>query len=70
MTWSGLDSRGGAVDEARRYIGEGHFAKGSMLPKVQAAVDFAASRPGRTSLITLLAKAKQGIEGSTGTLIG
>jgi carbamate kinase len=58
------------VEEARRYISEGHFAKGSMLPKVQAAVDFAASRPGRSTLITLLAKAKDGIEGRTGTRIG
>jgi len=59
-----------SVDEARRYMGEGHFAQGSMLPKVQAAVDFAASRPGRSTLITLLAKAKDGIEGRTGTRIG
>lgn len=58
------------MDEARGYIREGHFAKGSMLPKVQAAVDFAASRPGRTTLITLLAKAQEGIEGRTGTRIG
>jgi carbamate kinase len=59
-----------SVEEARRYMGEGHFAKGSMLPKVQAAVDFAASRPGRSTLITLLAKARDGIEGRTGTRIG
>jgi carbamate kinase len=59
-----------SVDEARRYMSEGHFAKGSMLPKVQAAVDFAASRPGRSTLITVLAKAKDGIEGRTGTRIG
>jgi carbamate kinase len=59
-----------SVDEARRYMDEGHFAKGSMLPKVQAAVDFAASRPGRSTLITLLAKASDGIEGRTGTRIG
>ena len=59
-----------SVDEARRYIDEGHFAKGSMLPKVQAAVDFAASRPGRSTLITLLAKAKDGLAGRTGTRIG
>ena len=51
-------------------MSEGHFAKGAMLPKVQAAVDFATSRPGRSTLITLLAKAKDGIEGRTGTLIG
>lgn len=48
---------------------EGHFAPGSMLPKVQAAVDFAASKPGRRALITLLEKAKDGINGTTGTLI-
>jgi carbamate kinase len=59
-----------SVDEARRYLREGHFAKGSMLPKVEAAVDFAASRPGRTTLITDLTKAREGIEGRTGTWIG
>jgi len=59
-----------SVEEARRYIDEGHFAKGSMLPKVEAAVEFAESRPGRSTLITLLAKARDGIEGRTGTRIG
>ena len=59
-----------SVDEARRYIAEGHFAKGSMLPKVEAAVEFAASRPGRSTLITLLSRAREGIEGRTGTRIG
>jgi carbamate kinase len=59
-----------SVEEARHYMSEGHFARGSMLPKVQAAVDFAASKPGRSTLITLLAKAKDGIEGRTGTRIG
>ena len=57
------------VDEAKQYIAEGHFAPGSMLPKVQAAVDFAASKPGRQSLITLLEKARDGILGKTGTRI-
>ena len=66
-----LVARGMAsVDDARRYIREGHFAPGSMLPKVEAAVEFAASRPGRRTLITLLGKAREGIEGRTGTLIG
>ena len=41
-------------EEARQYEAEGQFAPGSMLPKVQAAVKFAASKPGRTALITLL----------------
>lgn len=56
-------------EEARKYIGEGHFAPGSMLPKVQAALQFAESKPGRYSLITLLEKAKDGIAGKTGTVI-
>ena len=56
-------------DEARKYIGEGHFAPGSMLPKVEAAVEFAESAPGRSALITLLEKAKDGVAGKTGTAI-
>ena len=57
------------VSEAKQYIAEGHFAAGSMLPKVQAAVDFASSGAGRTAMITLLEKAKDGIQGKTGTKI-
>jgi len=57
------------VDEARKYIGEGQFAPGSMLPKIQAAARFAASKEGRTALITLLEKARDGINGKTGTKI-
>lgn len=57
------------VEEAKQYMEEGHFAPGSMLPKVQAAVDFAESKPGRQALITLLEKAKDGINGATGTRI-
>ena len=56
-------------EEARQYEAEGQFAPGSMLPKVQAAVKFAASKPGRTALITLLEKAKDGVAGRTGTVI-
>ena len=55
--------------EAKVYIEQGQFAKGSMLPKVEAAVKFAESKPGRTALITLLEKAKDGIEGKTGTRV-
>ena len=54
---------------ARAYMDDGEFAPGSMLPKVQAAVEYAESAPGRTALITLLEKAGEGIEGRTGTLI-
>ncbi len=55
--------------QAENYIQEGHFAPGSMLPKVQAAAKFATSKPGRTALITLLEKAKEAIDGQTGTTI-
>ena len=57
------------VAEAKKYVEEGHFAAGSMLPKVQAAIDFAGSGSGRTAMITLLEKAKDGIQGKTGTRI-
>ncbi|MBQ9420427.1 MAG: carbamate kinase [Lachnospiraceae bacterium] len=56
-------------DMAAGYIEAGEFAPGSMLPKVQAALKFAQSGVGRSALITLLEKAKDGIEGRTGTLI-
>ena len=55
--------------EAAQYCAEGHFAPGSMLPKVQAAMRFAESKPGRRALITLLEKARDGIDGKTGTVI-
>ena len=56
-------------DEAQHYIDENQFAAGSMLPKVQAAMAFARSKPGRKAIITLLEKARDGIAGKTGTLI-
>lgn len=58
-----------SVEDAKQYMEEGHFAPGSMLPKVQAAVEFAESGKGRTALITLLQKAKDGVNGTTGTRI-
>ena len=57
------------AEEAKKYIAEGQFAPGSMLPKVEAAVKFAESKPGRIALITLLEKARDGIQGKTGTRI-
>ncbi len=56
-------------DLARKSIRQGEFAPGSMLPKVEAAVEFAESGPGRSALITLLSKASEGIAGRTGTRI-
>ena len=58
-----------SIEDAKKYCDEGQFAPGSMLPKVQAAMDFASSDPNRTALITLLEKAKEGIMGETGTRI-
>lgn len=58
-----------SVEEAKKYVAEGHFAPGSMLPKVEASIRFAESKPGRRSLITLLDKASDGLAGKTGTVI-
>ena len=56
-------------ETAARYIEEGQFAPGSMLPKVQAALAFAQSGEGRSSLITLPERAADGIAGKTGTIV-
>lgn len=55
--------------EARQYMAEGHFAPGSMLPKIQAAVKFVESKPGRKAIITSLDKAALALEGKAGTTI-
>lgn len=57
------------VEEANKYIEEGHFAPGSMLPKIQAAVKFAQSKPNRKAIITSLYKAVDALEGRSGTVI-
>ncbi|MGN2370425.1 carbamate kinase [Clostridium cagae] len=57
------------VTDMKKYLEEGHFAPGSMKPKVEAGIEFASSKEGRYSLITLLEKAKDGITGKTGTRI-
>ncbi len=57
------------VAEAEKYMAEGHFAPGSMLPKVQAAVKFAKANPGKKAIITSLFKAVEAVEGNAGTVI-
>lgn len=57
------------IKTSNQYIKEGHFAPGSMLPKIEAAKSFAISKKGRKSLITSLEKASQGIKGETGTIV-
>lgn len=58
-----------SVSEAKRYIDEGHFAKGSMLPKIEACLDFLSGKPGGRAVISSLESAKPAIEGKTGTVI-
>ena len=50
-------------------VKEGHFAPGSMLPKVEAAIQFANSKPGRQTIITSLDKAYEALEGRAGTVV-
>ena len=56
-------------DEADAYIAQDQVAPGSMLPKVQAACEFAKSREGRKAIIGSLEKAPLALEGKSGTLI-
>ena len=48
---------------------EGQFAPGSMLPKVEACIDFVEALPGRCAVITSLEKAGCAIHGKAGTRI-
>lgn len=57
------------LKECEQYIKEGQFPEGSMLPKIEAAMDFVKSGKGRKTLITSLDKLVEGMEGKTGTLI-
>lgn len=57
------------TDQMKQYMQEGHFAPGSMLPKVEAAVQFAESRPGRLAIITSLEKGLAALLGKAGTRI-
>lgn len=58
-----------SIEEAKKYADEGHFMKGSMLPKVLASVKFAESKKNRISIITSLHKAKEALKGESGTII-
>ena len=55
--------------EMRGYYEAGHFAAGSMGPKVDAALRFVAGAPGRSAVITSLEKALEGALGRAGTII-
>lgn len=58
-----------STTEMEEYIKENQFAPGSMLPKVQAAIDFAASKPGRKAIIASLEKAAEAVDNKSGTII-
>lgn len=56
------------AEEAAKYIEEGQFAPGSMLPKVEAALKFVKANPDKKAIITSLDKAVEALEGKTGTV--
>ncbi len=59
-----------SISEAKQYISEGHFAPGSMLPKVQSCIQFVEeNKHGGVALITSLQKAGEALDGKTGTII-
>lgn len=58
-----------SLADAARYVEEGHFAPGSMLPKVEASMKFVRANPGKKAIITSLNKAIDALEGKTGTLV-
>ena len=58
-----------SVEEAQQYADQGEFAPGSMLPKVQAAIQFASAKKGNEAMITFLEKAREALQGKTGTKI-
>ena len=57
------------LEDAVKYIEEGQFAPGSMLPKVEAAMKFVRANPTKKAIITSLDKAIDALEGKTGTAI-
>ena len=56
-----------SVEEAEKYCGEGHFAPGSMLPKVKAAISFA--KTGGQAIIASLENAGKAVKGESGTIV-
>ncbi|WP_306008418.1 carbamate kinase [Bacillus sp. MMSF_3353] len=57
------------VDELEQHIRDNQFAAGSMLPKIQAAINFANTDPKRKTIITSLEKVHEALEENTGTII-
>ena len=57
------------AEEAEKYISEDHFAKGSMLPKIQAGISFIRQGEGRRTIITDIAHTRDGYLEKTGTIL-
>ena len=57
------------IPQAREYIRQGHFAPGSMLPKVESCISFVENTDGGRALITSLEKAREALQGKTGTML-
>ena len=57
------------AEEAEKYISEDHFAKGSMLPKIQAGISFIRQGEGRRAIITDIAHTRDGYLEKTGTIL-
>ena len=57
------------VSELKQYIGENQFAPGSMLPKVEAAINFVSSGKNKSAIIADLSKVELALEGKSGTKI-
>ena len=57
------------ISEAKKYIKQGHFAPGSMLPKVDSCMSFVENTDGGAALITSLERAREALRGETGTRI-
>jgi len=58
-----------SLEDCYRYMKEGHFAKGSMLPKVESCIEYVEHTENGRALITSLEKAKEALQGLTGTVI-
>lgn len=57
------------IKEAEKYIEEGQFAPGSMLPKIKACIEFVGDNPNKKAIITSLENAQDALKGTTGTTI-
>lgn len=58
-----------SVEDAKKYMEEGHFGEYNMLPKLSASVSFIEKGEGRSALITSFDKLKDALKGKTGTKI-